>query len=450
MDIFHNIWFDIIVIPILVIWSGLYAAAEIAIISVRKSRLQELVEQENKKAKIVLDLLKNHDDFFAIVQIVMTVLPSLASALAGVIAVTHLKPLIEMINISWIHYYSESISVIVVVAIVSYLTLIIGELVPKSLGLRYAERLSLFFAKFIIFQLKLLHPIIKFLSASTNLFTKPLGKNQDVINKDLSEDEFKLLLEEGTKTGVIDKTEHDLIKSIFEFTDTTAKEVMVPRTKVVALNIEDSREEIIKIVLEEGFSRLPVYKETIDNIIGIIYAKDLIGLLENKNLIILEDILRPAYFVPDTKKISQIMKDFQSKKIQMAIVLDEFGGFEGIVTMEDILEEIVGEIHDEYDEETNPFEISPTGALVVDGLLNVSDFNEKFKSYEIPEDEDYDTIGGFVIKCAGRIPDIGEKIFYKDICFTILKKDERRVSLIKVEKNLSSKEEKNTNFIGVE
>jgi len=440
MSVFQSIWFDFIFIPILIIWSGLYAAAEIAIISVRKSRLQELVEQDNKKAKIVQDLLKNHDDFFAIVQIGMTVLPSLASALAGIIAVTHIKPFVDAVDLSWLSPYSESISVIIVVAVISYLTLIIGELVPKSLGLRYSEELALAFARFILFQLKMLHPLIKFLSASTNLITKPLDKNKNGSSRDLSEDEFKLLLEEGTKTGVIDKTEHDLIKSIFEFTDTTAKEVMIPRTQVIALNIEDNKEDILKIVLEEGYSRLPVYKETIDNIIGIIYAKDLISLLENKNLIILEDIIRPAYFVPDTKKISQIMKDFQLKKNQIAIVLDEFGGFEGIVTMEDILEEIVGEIHDEYDEETNPIEISPTGALVVDGMLNVADFNEKFMSFELPEDEDYDTVGGFVIKCAGRIPEINEKIFYEKMTFTILKKDERRVSLIKVEKGLPEKE----------
>jgi putative hemolysin len=442
MNLFQSIWFDFLVIPVLIVWSGLYAAAEIAIISVRKSRLQELVDQDNKKAKIVQDLVTNHDDFFAIVQIGMTVLPSLASALSGIIAVTHLKPLIEMMNIGWLHPYAESIAVIVIVIVISYLTLIIGELVPKSLGLRYSEKLALAFAGFILWQLKVLHPIIKFLSASTNIFIKPLGKNQNNHNnREISEDEFKLLLEEGTKTGVIDKTEHDLIKSIFEFTDTTAKEVMIPRTRIVALNIEDSREEILKIVLEEGYSRLPVYKETIDNIVGIVYAKDLLSLLENKNLIILEDIIRPAYFVPDTKKISQIMKDFQSKKNQIAIVLDEFGGFEGIVTMEDILEEIVGEIHDEYDEETKPFEISSSGALIVDGMLNVSDFNEKFGSYEFPEDEDYDTVGGFVIKCAGRIPDINEKINYENITFTILKKDERRISLIKVEKILPEQKE---------
>jgi len=434
MSIATSILFEFFVILFLIIWSGLYSATEIAIISIRKSRLQELAEQNNKKAKIVQDLLENHDNFFAIVQIGMTVLPSLASALAGVIAVKYIKPLFVIINISWISNYAESISIFIVVVIVSYLTIIIGELVPKSLGALYPETLSLFFAKFILWQLRILHPIIKFLSASTKLFVKPLSKNRPTPNNDFTEDEFKLILEEGTKSGVIDETEHDLISSIFQFTDTTAKEVMIPRTQVVAINIEDSQDDIVKTVLEEGYSRLPVYQETIDNIIGIIYAKDFISLLENKSLIILQDILRPVYFVPDTKKISQIMKDFQAKKNQIAIVLDEFGGFEGIVTMEDILEEIVGEIHDEYDEETKPFEISPTGGLVVDGMLNVSDFNEKFEKFAIPEDEDYDTVGGFIIKCAGRIPEINERIVYQDKTFTILKKDERRISLIKIEK----------------
>ena len=434
---FQSVLLEFFVILFLIVWSGLYSAAEIAIISIRKSRLQELADQNNKKAKIVHDLLENHDDFFAIVQIGMTVLPSLASALAGTIALKHIKPLFEMTNISWISSYAETISVFIVVVIVSYLTIIIGELVPKSLGALYPETLSLFFAKFILWQLKVLNPIIKFLSASTSLIVKPLSKNRPTLHKDISEDEFKLMLEEGTKSGVIDKTEHDLISSIFQFTDTTAKEVMIPRTRVVAINGEDSQEDIIKIVLEEGYSRLPVYRETIDNIVGVIYAKDFISLLENKHLITLEDILRPAYFVPDTKKISQIMKDFQTKKNHLAIVLDEFGGFEGIVTMEDILEEIVGEIHDEYDEETKPFEISPTGGLVVDGMLNVSDFNEKFDKFTIPEDEDYDTVGGFVIKCAGRIPEINEGIVYQDKIFTILKKDERRISLIKIEKSFT-------------
>jgi putative hemolysin len=443
MSIFDSLWFDVIVIPLLIIWSGIYAAAEIALISIRKSRIQELIDQDNRKAKLAQKLLSDPDDFFAIVQIGMTVLPSLASALSGIIAIKHIKPLIDLINISWIQYYSETISVILVVSLISYLTLIIGELVPKSLGLRFAETLALSLSGFIAFQLKLLHPLIQFLSASTNLCMKPFRKRGERVDTSISEDEFKLLLEEGTRTGVIDKTEHELIKSIFEFTDTTAKEVMIPRTDVIALNVEDSREEIIKIVLEEGYSRMPVYRETIDNIIGIVYAKDLIGLLENQNLIVIQDVIRPAYFVPDSKKISQIMQDFQAKKIQIGIVINEFGGFEGIVTMEDILEEIVGEIHDEYDEEIKQFEITSSGALIVKAMMNVSDFNEKFTTYHIPEDEDYDTIAGYVIKITGKIPEVNEKIKHNDLQMTVLKKIDRRLSLIKIEKLFDEKGNQN-------
>jgi putative hemolysin len=439
MSVFNSLWIDIIVIPILLVWSGFYAAAEIAIISIRKSRIQELVEQEVKKAGFVQELRERTDDFFAIVQIGMTVLPSLASALSGIIAISHVKPLFESFGVAWISSYSESISVILVVILISYLTLIIGELVPKSLGLKYAENFALFSAKLIIFQLKVLNPIIRFLSASTNFFIKPFKKDVEPAESSISEDELKLILEEGSRTGAIDKTEHDLIKSIFEFTDTNASEVMIPRTDVIALDVEDKKEVIIKKVMEEAYSRMPVYKDTIDNIIGIVYAKDMISLLENRNLIVIQDIIRPAYFVPDTKKISQIMRDFQAKKIQMAIVVDEFGGFEGIVTMEDILEEIVGEIHDEYDEDVSQFEITSTGALKVKAIMHVSDFNEKFSSYKIPEGEDYDTIGGFVIKCAGRLPEVNEKIIYENIHFTVLKKVGRRLSLLKIEKKLSEK-----------
>jgi putative hemolysin len=434
MYFFESIWFDLIFIPALILWSGFYAAAEIAVISVRKSKVQELIEREIKNAKLVGELQNNTDDFFAIVQIGMTVLPSLASALSGIIAVKHLKPIIELINLSWIQYYSETIAVIIIVSVISYMTLIIGELVPKSLGLKFAESLALSSAAFIKLQLKLLHPIIKFLSASTNLCLKMFKQKSEDIESHISEDEFKLMLEEGTRTGVIDKTEHELIKSIFEFTDTTAGEVMIPRTDVVALNVEDTNEKLIKTVLEEGYSRMPVYSGTIDNIIGVVYAKDLISLLENRNLIVIQDIIRQAFFVPDSKKISQIMRDFQSKKNQIAIVVGEFGGFEGIVTMEYILEEIVGEIHDEYDEITSQYEVTSGGALLIKAMMSVSDFNAKFASYRIPEDEDYETIGGFVNKYAGRLPEVNEKIKYENLQFTVLKKVNRRLSLIKVEK----------------
>jgi CBS domain containing-hemolysin-like protein len=238
------------------------------------------------------------------------------------------------------------------------------------------------------------------------------------------------MLEEGTKTGVIDKTEHELIESVFEFTDTIAREVMVPRPDVVALNINFSREKIVKIVLEEGYSRMPVYNDTMDNILGVVYSKDLLGLLEYRNLIIIQDIIRPAYFVPETKKISQLMRELQQRKMHMAIVIDEFGGTAGIITMEDIIEEIVGEIHDEYDEEVRDVESSSDGSYLVNGRLSIKDFNERFEAL-IPLADEYETVSGFLCKQAGRIPDVNEEIRFGTLTFTIVKKSQRRIRLIR-------------------
>jgi CBS domain containing-hemolysin-like protein len=249
----------------------------------------------------------------------------------------------------------------------------------------------------------------------------------------ISAEEFKLMLEEGTRSGVIDKTEHELIESIFEFSDTTAKEVMIPRPDVVALGLNTPRERLVKIVLEEGYSRMPVYRETIDNIIGIVYTKDLLGLLEYRDLIILEDIIRPALFVPETKRISQLMRELQQKKQHMAVVIDEFGGTEGIVTMEDILEEIVGEIHDEYDEELKDVEASADGSFLVNARISIKNFNERFGT-SVPEADEYETLSGFLNKLAGRIPDLNEELKTEALSFTVVKKSQRRIRQTRVRK----------------
>lgn len=224
-----------------------------------------------------------------------------------------------------------------------------------------------------------------------------------------------------------------LIKNVLKFNDKTVKEIMVPRTKVVALDINAPREKVIKVVLNEGYSRLPVYKDTIDNIVGVIYAKDLINYIEEPNLFILYDLLRPAYFVPETKKISELLRELQKNKVHMAIVVDEFGGFEGIVTLEDILEEIVGEIHDEYDKVEESFKVLDNGAIIVDAGMLVGDFNRRFGEY-IPESAEYESIGGFVAKLFGRIPNEGEKINFKGLAFEVLKKSKRRVVEVRVTK----------------
>jgi len=427
----ESLWLDIFVIIIFILLSAFFAAAEIAVISLRRTRIQELIEQDNKRALAVKELLSDPDKFFAIVQIGMTVFPAAASALSGVLAIKYLKPALE--GIPFLARSAETVAVGIVIVLVSYFTLVVGELAPKSLGLRYAEVIALLSARILKGLLKVSSVIITFLSGSTNLALRPFRDRTSFIESRISEEEFKLMLDEGRKSGVIDKVEHELIDRIFEFTDTRAKEVMVPRTDVVAIDIKTPHEKLVKIVTEEGYSRMPVFVDTIDHIVGIIYTKDLITLLENRSLIVLEDIIRPAYFVPDSKKISQLMREFQMKKIHLAIVIDEFGGTEGIITMEDILEEIVGEIHDEYDEVLKEVEASADGTFLVNARLPIKDFNERF-GCDVPEDSDYETVGGFLYSITGRIPDLNETIQHKDLTFTVVAKSDRRMRQIKVRK----------------
>lgn len=252
-----------------------------------------------------------------------------------------------------------------------------------------------------------------------------------VKRKKVSEEEVIQLLEEGERSGAIDKTEHELIKSILEFTDTTVKEVMVPRTDVFAVDIATQRDRLLQSLIDQGFTRVPVFRDSIDNIIGIIYTKDLIGMLEHRDLIILQDVIRPAYLVPESKKISVLLKELQKNRQHMAIVIDEFGGTEGIITIEDIVEEIVGEIRDEYDDEPSEVETSNDGTSFVNGGIAIHQFNERF-GVEIPEDTQYDTISGFLHQLTERIPELHEEIKYENITFTVVKKNERRIRQVKV------------------
>jgi CBS domain containing-hemolysin-like protein len=257
----------------------------------------------------------------------------------------------------------------------------------------------------------------------------------------LSEDDVIQLLEEGKRSGAIDTTEHELIESILRFTDTTVKEIMIPRTDVVAVDLEMPRETLLRIVIDEGYSRIPVYRDSIDNIVGILYTKDLLSMFEYRALIILQDLLRPPFLVPESKKISSLLKELQSKRQHMAVVIGEYGGMEGIVTMEDILEEIVGEIGDEYDEERKDVETSSDGTVIIAGSMTVPDFNEKFHS-SIQDDPDYETISGFLHKLTGRIPELHEEIRCENQSFTVVKKNQRRIQQVKVKTLSLSADEK--------
>jgi putative hemolysin len=425
------VWFEVLGILLLLFLVGFFSASEVAVLSTRRSRMQELADEGNRRAAIILNFQKNPEQFLATVHVGVVFSLTLASGIGGILGLQYLTPALAASSTPWISQSSNWLSLAIMVVGIGFLVVVFGELVPKSLALRFAEATALRIADTIqVFATAFRLPV-KLLTFASNLFLAPFKDRTTFTESRISEEEFKLMLEEGTKTGVIDKTEHELIESIFEFTDTTAKEVMIPRPDVVALNIELPQADIIKTVLEEGYSRMPVYRGTIDNIVGVVFAKDLLGLMEYRNLIVLQDIIRPAYFIPETKKISQLMRELQRRRIHMAVVIDEFGGTEGIVTMEDILEEIVGEIHDEYDEELRDVESAGDGSFVINARLSVRDFNERFQA-DIPLDDEYETMSGFLNKLAGKIPDVHEELRHEPFTFTIMKKSQRRIRLVRV------------------
>jgi len=425
----ESLWFEILGILCLIALVGFFSASEVAVLSSRKSRMQELAERGNRQAGIVLGFQKDPERFFATVHVGVVFSLILASGFGGILALQYIVPPLSASDAPWIRDGSGWISLGIMVATIGFTVVVFGELIPKSLSLRHAESIALRVASPMQLFASIFRLPARLLTLASNLFLAPFRDSTTFSESRISQEEFKLMLEEGTKTGVIDKTGQELIRSIFEFTDTTVKEVMIPRPDVVAVSIDMPRGQIIKVVVEEGYSRMPVYRGTIDNILGVVYTKDLLGLLEYQDLIILHDIIRPAYFIPETKKISQLMRELQQRKIHLAVVIDEFGGTEGIVTMEDILEEIVGEIHDEYDEELKDVEQASDGTLLVNGRMAIRDFNERFQT-DIPLADEYETISGLLHKLGGRIPEIGEEIAYKSLTFTVVKKSKRRIRLV--------------------
>ena len=423
-------WIQILIILLLIIANGFFSSSEIALISARRSRIKQLAEKGHKKAQLVSKLQNKPDVFLATIQVGITLVGTLASVVGGAKLVDHLKLWLEKIPLQAVQNSSESIAIAMVVVIITYLLLVLGELVPKYLALAYPERVAFrtvgpvhVLSNLTFFFVRLLSNSSRFL---VSLFVKGLPKESGFI----SDEELKFIVHEGKTKGIFDQTEEELIRSALEFTDTTVRNAMTPRTEIVALDKNAGQQKVIRAMTELGFSRIPVYQENLDHVVGIIYAKDIINLLQNRDLIILEDILRNPYFVPDSMKISELLKNFQKKRLHMAIVLDEFGGTAGLITLEDIIEEIVGEIRDEYDreEEEEIYLLSDNLAIVNAGLF-IGEFNQKFKTDLA---EEYNTVGGYITGTVGRIPLLDEEIKLGDLTFVIFDKVGPRLKKIKV------------------
>lgn len=423
-----NLVVEIFLIILLILLNGVFSAGEISIISSRKSKVKELLDERNDpKSKTLFEMKENPERFLSSVQIGITLFGTLASAIGGVIAIKHLMPIINMIPV--LNRFSESIAIFVVVIILTYLFLVVGELVPKYIGMNYKEKAAIHIAPIFDFTARVLFFFVNILTASTNFIVN--GLNLKKIEDHIGENEIKILIEEGRRKGVFDKTEEELIHGVFEFADRSVKDIMVPKPKIYGIDINQGNEEIIKYVIENEFSRYPVYQDHLDNIIGILYHKDITKFIVSKEPFELEQLIRKPYFVPETMEISVLLKEMQKRHIHMAVVVDEYGTTVGIVTLEDIMEEIFGEIMDETDEDDR-IERQKDGSLVIDGAYSIRDLNNTLH-LNLPESPDYETLGGFMMTRLQGIAKGGEMVVHGRYKFIVVGVDERRITKVKLE-----------------
>lgn len=439
-----TVFLELVVIAVLIALNGFFACSEFAIISIRKSKVAQLVAEGDERAKVVEEQQKDPPRLLAIVQIGMTLMGATASAVGGIIAVEHLKPVLQKLPYEVVRNAAEPIAVSIVVVILSYLILIFGELVPKTLGLQYADTMALRVARPIYLLERIGGIVVSLLTLSCKavLFIMGIkGKERAFITRE----EVQHIVAEGRETGVFSATEHEYIKNIFDFTHTSVREVMVPRTRMATLDLELSRREMLSFILENQYSRYPVFQGSVENIAGFIHGKDFLGRIVAEPDFDINSIVRPPFFVPEGKKVNELLKELQKKRIHMALVVDEYGGISGLVTTEDLLEELVGEIEDEHDiGEPHPVQRLADGSMIVDALISIYDLADLL-GIELEEDLPYDTLAGLILHQLGRFPEKGEKLEVEG--FTLVCEEVKRTAIVKVritkrEPNMVGEEEK--------
>jgi putative hemolysin len=430
---------ELFLIIILTLVNAFFSASEMSIISLNKNRINILAEEGNEKAKTILKLFEEPSNFLAIIQVGITLAGFFASASAATTVSNRFSLFLNKFNIP----YTNKISVIVITVLLAYFTLVFGELFPKRIALQKSEYIAMLVVNPILFASKMIMPFVKMLSGSTNLLIKLFGMNLENLEEKVSKEEIKSMIEVGQENGVFNETEKEMINGIFEFDDTLAKEVMTPRTDVFAIDIKDANDMIISEILEEKYSRIPVYEEDTDNIIGVLHIKDLFTQIikSNGKNIKIKELLRSPYFVPENKNIDVLFEELQQTKNHMAILIDEYGGFSGIVTIEDLIEEVMGNIFDEYDEYEQHIKKLDARTFIVNGLLPIDDVNELL-GLNLKSDNS-DTIGGFVVDLLGSIPKDNEEsiIEYENVIFKIEKASEKRIEKLKIYINNDSEEE---------
>ncbi|HLY15414.1 MAG TPA: hemolysin family protein [Candidatus Limnocylindrales bacterium] len=419
---------QLLVILVLTILEGFFVSAEISIISIRRSRLDQLSEDGNRRARRVRRLKDDPGRFLAVVQLGLTVLGFFASAYAAVNLSGELANSMRPV----LNGGADGIALLIVTVLLALFTIVFGELVPKSIGLAYAERLSMLVAGPVEWIARVLGPIVWFLTRVTSGITRILGVSMSS-DAQMTAEELKLIVERGGEQGILEAEEEQMINAVIELGDRRLHEVMVPRIAIVALPVSATLDEAIDLIVEEGHSRVPVYEESIDGVIGIVYAKDLLPVLkvEADARPTVRSLLRTPLFVPESMSIDDLLHEFQRRKVHIAIVLDEYGGTAGLLTIEDLLEEIVGEIQDEYDVEEPMIVRLSADEARIDGRVDVDELGETFDITIPLEDEDeYDTVGGLIFHRLGHVPRPGDEVRLDGLKLTVETTDGRRVGKV--------------------
>lgn len=422
---------QILLIVLFILAAGLFSIIEIAIASFGKNKIDELKEGDKDLVPAFEKIQKNLNLFFGTIQILTTAFIASAILVTFHLFFNRFSQWLLGQKIAFLSSNYVIIATLISIILVTVLVLVFCILIPKSIGFKYSDAIGKNSVRLFLILIKIFkYPVIGITSLG-NLFLRPFNEKTDFSQTRLSEDEIRVIISESVKTGALDETEKEIFENIFKFNDLRAKEVMIPRTEIAAVEMINDDKKMIKDALDSGFSIVPVYQESLDSIIGVLHTKNLFKSLMDNQTVELKSIIRRAYFVPETKPISEILREMQSGGERMAIVTDEYGGTEGLVTMEDILEEIVGDIKNVYKLEPKEFSELPDGSYSILGSMEISDFNEAF-NISLPESDDYNTVAGFVSDVSGKILNRGEFVVYEDIKFELIKKIRQKMVQFKV------------------
>lgn len=422
---------QVIITLVLVFLNGFFVAAEFAIVKIRASQLEQKAQDGNQMAILSKKIVANLDGYLAATQFGIT-LASLGLGWIGEPVVS--KILIsgmELVGLSLDPELAHQIALPAAFAIITVLHIVFGELAPKSIAIQRPEATTLFLSYPLHGFYLVFRPVVWILNGIANFILKGVGITPSHGSEVHSSDELRYLVQQQKESGMIEAADYDLIKNAFNFSERIAKQVMIPRPQIVGVDINDFNETKLEKIIEEGYSRIPVYEDTLDQIIGVLHLKDLLLKMRKNEEIVLSELIRPVSTVHESKPIGALLRDFQVNHQQMAVIIDEYGGVDGIVTMEDILEELVGEIQDEYDNEVPIVKNETDNTYTVLGSASISDINDKLP-HDISKESDYETLAGYLIWKFGRIPAVGEKLKTKHYEYTILKKQRSTISQVKI------------------